>query len=394
MFKYITKKIVRSGSFSTSGGGASEGTPTAEKKTFVPTMEFDDDGVRRFSELLEVMLRIKFDDMNGEPLVQVTNDTVTTLMSNFITKKYSKKDLEQSTVSVLWSTAMKILDNGSEVLSMDTCQTLRNAGSADIIQVASRLPLPVQKLLGIIFGSSEMLIRSEPASAALVVKMLAHSVIWSLSSDFSEALRVLSKLLVEHKSLFPSCHTFARKFQRNFAPITREEWSAHATTSLAVYGKSDRGPASSAGRALVPTDIQAIPSSTSGAGAGASSDTASTGDRGNSEGPSTEAASSVVPPLKPAGVDPLQQKQHHQHQGQGQGQGEDGELGRTGLGRKPYRSSYQAELPFNDVTASASVDGTYCNAKSAFEHRLCVSFLTLYRLCVLENVRFYSTFRE
>lgn len=235
MLKYISKKVIRRNS------GSSKAEEGSKKGTSIPpiSFEFNDLNVARFSDLLEVTVRTKLTDQSGDPLSYVNDETTSNLVKEFGDNKVVKADFESYSASTLWSAAIQIINMNERILSSLKCDTLKSATYDDVVALASSLSLPCQKLLGIIFAATEMLIRDEPSCAPMVLNQLANTIVWSLPPSTFVTTNALVNLLVEHRKLFPSCHTFARKISTTYKPVEPEEWRTLAANSVAIYGSND-----------------------------------------------------------------------------------------------------------------------------------------------------------
>jgi hypothetical protein len=328
MLKYIKKKV--------GGGGSSAGKGNDSGKIDQPPallkFEVNDSNVSRLSDMLEVAVRAKLSDRSSDPLIVVADDETNFLVGEFLAKKTSKTDYEAYSTSTLWSAAVALLSSSNDLLSSDACKTLTMAHQA--AKVAGELPLPVQRLLGIVFAAAEMLIRSEPQCSPMVLNALSNAIMTHLPPNSFAATDALVNLLVDHRRLFPSCHTFARKISTTLPPITAAEWRANCTASVAIYGQA-AAAASSEGAGAAPP---AGPVAMVGLGSDDADTTTSTATGVRSE---TAAAPPIVQvsASAPASAPTTATAPEAQNKGPG-----------------AVRTSFMSELPLNDLTASASVD--------------------------------------
>jgi hypothetical protein len=316
MFKFIKKRV--------SLGGGTKGKADVDGKDVpVPPQqvkfEINDQNASRLSDLFEVAVRTKLSDRSSDPLAMTEDETTEHLVEEFLQKKTSKADYESYSANTLWSAAIAILNMEDRILSSEACEAIKNATSEGITKLAGDLPLPAQKVLGIVFAAAEMLIRDEPHCAPMVLNVLSKTLVWALPPSTYVATNALVNLVVDHRRLFPSCHTFARKISSTVSPVSAGEWRAFCASSVAVYGQPSSATESGG------------QNHTAAAGGAAASGTGAGGDT-NSEH-SGEDASYVTAPS----VSEVQ-----------------------GSARDPasrLRVSYTSDLPLNDVNASASIDG-------------------------------------
>lgn len=343
MLKFISKQVIRRGS----GSGKAEDTSKKGPVISAPiSFEFNDHNVARFSDLLEVMVRTKLSDQSGDPLSYVDDETTTNLVKDFGNGKVSKADFESYSASTLWSAAIQIINMNERILSSLKCDTLKSASYDDVVTLAGSLSLPCQKLLGIIFAATEMLIRDEPSCAPMVLNQLSNTIVWSLPPSTFATTNALANLLVDHRKLFPSCHTFARKISTAFKAVEPEEWRALAASSVSIYGNS--------------ADSSALKQQDSGANGALAM-----------EEPSSAAGSS--------------NKDNSQAQDRSQSQQEqptDADTKRSVGKNKPWRSAFTEDLPLNDLNASVSIDG---ETNSSFS-------LRTIRCIIIYQINNYSTY--
>ncbi|MGB4346194.1 MAG: hypothetical protein WBJ21_07330 [Burkholderiaceae bacterium] len=235
MLKFIAKKVTRRGSGSKKGERDTNETAAAANTLF----EFSDANVSRFSDLLEVAVRSKVSNKSSDPLRITEDESTEQLCSDFTNNSLSKTQLESYPPSVLWSAAVQILKNSKPLFEQESCNTLRSASFDDVSQLARSLPLYTQKLIGVLCASAEMFIRSEPPSAPMILNSLSNSIIWALPLNSFVTTNALINLIVDHRTLFPSCHTFARKISTSFLPINAEEWRVLAKNSADIYAHKD-----------------------------------------------------------------------------------------------------------------------------------------------------------
>jgi hypothetical protein len=296
MYKFIKKKVLL--------GGSGKGKPNVEGKAATsdsapPKFDLNDTTVTRLSEMLEVAVRTKLTNQSGDPLSIVDDEATASLANDFLFQRASKQDYEIHSASTLWSTALSLVNSGNRLLSEQQCHLVKSAGVEDTAKLASELSLPVQRLLGILFASAELLIRDEPRCAPLVLNALANSLMWALPPSSFVATNAVTNLLVDHRRLFPSCHTFARRISTTASPITAQEWRGYCTASVAIYGQPSDGSGEPT-TVVVVRDIAAATSS-------------SPAEYGRGKAPLPASARAV-------------------------------------------RSSFTSDLPLNDISASASID--------------------------------------
>ena len=235
MLKFITKKVIRRGSGSKKSDKSANDGPTGANVLF----EFTDANVSKFSDLLEVAVRSKINTKSSDPLRIVEDESTDRLVADFKNGSISKYQLESYSPSSLWSAAIQVLRDSKPVFEEDKCNTLRSANYDDVSQLARSLPQHSQKLIGVLCASAEMLIRADSASAPMVLNSLSNSIIWSLPLNSFVTTNALVNLIVDHRALFPSCHTFARKISTSFLPISPEEWRVLAKNSASIYAHQD-----------------------------------------------------------------------------------------------------------------------------------------------------------
>lgn len=374
MLKYLSKKVTRRGSGSKKGDKTLEddqdSTVTTEQQ-----FEFSDANVARFSDLLEVAVRSKFSDKSSGPLSFIDDSSTDNLAACFVNGSVTKSQLESYTPSTLWSAAIQILKTSKAVLGEDKCNTLRSANYDDVAQLARSLPPHTQKLIGILCASAEMMIREEPACAPMVLNSLSNSIIWSLPLNSFVTTNALVNLIVDHRALFPSCHTFARKISTTFQPISPQEWRGLANNSVSVYGATNSSSAE-AGRMSVNTN--------SGQGD-------NDGDGWESDGSQAKRGHVPNPADMPRPAGPNTDRfSMAAAQGRGAHASSDATRGGAGAGNvgvgKPWRTAYTEDLPLNDVNASASIDGkhSFCEISQNIELTVHEPAEVLFSLCVTE----------
>jgi hypothetical protein len=348
MFKFIKKRV--------SLGGGTKGKSDLDGKdvTAPPQQlkfEISDQNASRLSDLFEVAVRTKLSDRSSDPLAMAEDDTTEHLVEEFLQKKTAKADYENYSANTLWSAGIAILSMDDRILSSEACEAIKSATSEGITKLAGDLPLPAQKLLGIVFAAAEMLIRDEPHCAPMVLNVLSKTLLWALPPSSYVATNALVNLAVDHRRLFPSCHTFARKISSTVSPVSAGEWRAFCASSVAVYGQPGSAAEGATGPVLMAAagENGSAAAASAGVGAGATGTGTAGGDT-NSEHSGEDASYVTAPSVSEV-----------------QGPG------------SRWRVSYTSDLPLNDVNASASIDGKLGTAMN------CVSKLCSFHLLFVHH---------
>lgn len=329
MFKFLKKTA----SFGSGSKGKMNDDTLVTKSDTEPTkFEITDQSVARISDILEIAVRTKLSDPTSDPLDFVSDETVDSLIIDFLEKKIGKSEYENFSTNTLWSVAIRVLESGEQILSSDICENLKSASSTEVTKIVADMSLPAQRLLGIVFAAGEMFIRDEPSCAPLVLTRLANVFLWKLPANSFVAINAMVNLLEDHRRLFPSCHTFARKISSTTTHITPEEWKIYATKACAVYGQADNSSSSTDIAASSSTAVSVNQSLTQ-----SSNSTSVPGDQTLIPSPSN--SEPTLPATTPSD--------------------RSGPRSAPWVSSKSTRASYTSELPLNDINASASIDGEH-----------------------------------
>ena len=363
MMKYFAKKIGRGSGSNSSGQSANDesklGSTTVRN---LPTFAIDEESVTRFIELLHITVLTKFSD-RSDPLVFVDDESTFNLAADFILRKAKKADFETYPASTLWSAAFQIITAGDKILSQSQCEALSSFNFNGVATLASGMSSSQQKLLGTLFGACEMLIRDEPACAAMVLNQLSNTLIWGVAPNTADSSAACVNLIADHRRYFPACHTFARRFSTTVVPIEAQEWRRLGAESVAIYGTTNATTTPSN------TTADAAPSPISADSPPALSPqvemTLNSNNINNNDNNSSTAANNN----NNSNINNATNNKSRNNN---------------------WRSSSPAELQLNDVNASASIDGkyivvinsnycvlnvtTYCSYVATFTAMLIISF--------------------